>query len=121
MDKIIHNETMEYVTDNKILYRYQSGFRKNHSTGTCLSYLTDKILTGFDSCLLTGMILIDLRKAFDTISHNILLTKMSSVAFSFQFITWFESYLSNRRFQVDIKINTSMLLTSTVEYQKDLS
>ena len=54
IEKIIHDQTMEYLTDNKILYRYQSGFRKNHSTDTCLSYLTDKILTGFDSGLLTG-------------------------------------------------------------------
>ena len=66
---------MEYLTDNEIQYRYQSGFCKNHSTDTCLSYLTDKILTGFDSGLLTGMILIDLQKAFDTINHDILLKK----------------------------------------------
>ena len=45
IEKIIHDQTMEYLTDNKILYRYQSGFRKNHSTDTCLSYLTDKIVT----------------------------------------------------------------------------
>ena len=103
IEKIIHDQTMEYLTDNKILYRYQSGFRKNHSTDTCLSYLTDKILTGFDSGLLTGMILIDLQKAFDTINHDILLKKMSLAGFSCQSITWFESYLSNRRFQVSIK------------------
>ena len=78
---------MEYLTDNKILYRYQSGFRKNHSTDTCLSYLTDKIRTGFDSGLLTGMILIDLQKAFETINYNILLKKMSSIGFSSQSIT----------------------------------
>ena len=54
IEKIIQDQTMEYLTDNKILYRCQSGFRKNHSTDTCLSYLTDKILTGFDSGLLTG-------------------------------------------------------------------
>ena len=41
------------------------------------SYLTDKILTGFDSQLLTGMILIDIEKAFDTINHDILLKKVS--------------------------------------------
>ena len=37
IEKIIHDQTMEYLTDNKILYRYQSGFPKNHSTDTCLS------------------------------------------------------------------------------------
>ena len=94
---------MEYLTDSKILHKYQSGFRRNHSTDTCLSYLTDKIVTSFDSGLLTGMILIDLQKAFDTINHDILLKKMSLAGFSCQSITWFESYLSNRRFQVNIK------------------
>ena len=52
---------MNYLTENNILYRYQSGFHKNHLTYTSLSYLTDKILPGFDSGLLTGMILIDLQ------------------------------------------------------------
>ena len=42
---------MEYLIDNKILYTYQSRFRKNPSNNTCLSYLTDEILTGFDSGL----------------------------------------------------------------------
>ena len=64
---------MNYLTENNIFYRYQSGFCRNHSTDTSLSYLTDKILTGFDSGLLTGMILIDLQKAFETINHDILL------------------------------------------------
>ena len=53
---------MEYLTENNILYKYKSGFCKNHSTDTSLSYLTDKVLTGFDSVLLTGMIPIDLQK-----------------------------------------------------------
>ena len=46
-EKVIYDQTMEYITDNNILFKYQSGFRKNHSTDTSLSYLTDKILTGF--------------------------------------------------------------------------
>ena len=49
IEKVIHDQTMNYLTENSILYRHQSGFRKNHSTDTSLAYLTDKILTGFDS------------------------------------------------------------------------
>ena len=49
------------------------------------------------------MKLIDLQKAFDTINYNVLLKKMSLAGFSCQSITWFESYLSNRRFQINIK------------------
>ena len=91
---------MEYLTDKNILYKYQSGFRKNHSTDASLSYLANRILTGFDSGLLTGMILIDLQKAFGTINHDILLKKMASVGFSNHSIKWFQSYLSGRRFRV---------------------
>ena len=98
---------MEYLTDKDILYKYQSGFRKNHSTDTSLSYLTNKILTGFDSGLLTGMILIDLQKAFDTINHDILPKKMASLGFSNHSIKWFQSYLSGRRFRVNIRSNYS--------------
>ena len=98
IEKVIHDQTMNRLTENNVLYRYQSGFRKNHSTDTFLAYLTNKILTGFDSGLLTGMILIDLQKAFDTINHNILLRKMSALRFSDRSINWFQSYLSNRKF-----------------------
>ena len=94
---------MEYLTDNNIIYKYQPGFRKNHSTDTSLSYLTEKILTGFDSGLLSGMILIDLQKAFDTTNHDILLRKMTSLGFSNHQIMWFQSYLFKRSFRVNIK------------------
>ena len=93
---------MNYLTENNFLYRYQSGFRKNHSTDTSLAYLTDKILTGFDSGRLTGMILIDLHKAFGTINHDILLKKMSALRFSNRSINWFQSDLSNRSFRVNV-------------------
>ena len=42
--KVIHDQTMNYLTENNILYRHQSGFRKNHSTDTSLAYLADKII-----------------------------------------------------------------------------
>ena len=45
-------------------------------------FLSDKILKGFDDGLVTGMILIDFQKAFDTINHDILLKKLSIIGFS---------------------------------------
>ena len=56
-----------FLLDEDILHNYQSGFRVNDSTNLCLSFLTDKVLKRFDEGLLTGMILIDLQKAFGTI------------------------------------------------------
>ena len=73
--KIVHDQMVDYLAQYSILYKYQSGFRAKHSTDLCLSYLNDKILKDFDNTVFTGVVLIDLRKTFDTIDHNILLEK----------------------------------------------
>ena len=57
-ERVVLDQTEEFLSLNKILYAYQSGFMKNHSTNTCLSLLNDKILKGFDDGLMTGTILI---------------------------------------------------------------
>ena len=57
-----------------------------------------------DKGLLTGMILIDLQKAFDTINHNIFLMKLEYTGFDKSTILlWFKSYLNNRTFWVNIE------------------
>ena len=52
---------------------------------------------------MTGMILIDLQKTFDTIDHDIILKKLSAIGFSNHTLNWFKSYLSNRLFRVNLK------------------
>ena len=89
--------------DEDILHNYQSDFRGNQSTNRCLSFLTDEVLKEFEKGLLTGMILIDLQKAFDTIDHEILLQKLKAIKFSESTIKWFKSYLSERIFLVNIE------------------
>lgn len=79
----MHNQTINYQMESKILYIYQSGFYKNHSTDT-----TDEVLIDFDSGLLTGMVLMDLQKAFDIINYEILLEKISLLGFSNHSIKW---------------------------------
>ena len=95
------------MTENQILYTHQSGFRPKHSTETCLTHITDSILKGCDKGLHTGMILIDLQKAFDTINYNILLEKMVFFKFSPATISWFKSYLANRSFIADVESTLS--------------
>ena len=103
IEKVIHDQTQSFLDKNDIIYRYQSGFRKRFSTDSCLSYLNNNIATGFESGLYTGMILIDLQKAFDTVNHDILLKKMEFIGFSEETTKWFKSYLSNRKLKVHIK------------------
>ena len=75
IEKVVQEQTTKFLNNN-IFYKYQSGFRNNHSTDLFLSFLNDKILKGFDNGVYTGMILTDLQKAFDTINHKILLDKL---------------------------------------------
>ena len=102
IEKIVHEQIQDYLDKNKILYRYQSGFRPHHSTDSCLSYLSDKVVQGFENSMFTGMILIDLQKALDTIDHEIFLEKMKHLGFADSVIFWFRSYLTNRTFFVNI-------------------
>ena len=102
IERIIHDQTQVFLDENKILFTYQSGFRKHYSTDTCLSYLTDRVQNGFEKGSLTGMILIDLQKAFDTIDHKILTEKMSCLGFAESTIRWCKSYLTNRCFIVNV-------------------
>ena len=70
LEKVIHDETNAFLKGNNLLYNYRSEFRTNNSTILYLSFLTDKILKRFDKGVITGVILIDLQKAFDTITHE---------------------------------------------------
>ena len=74
-EQIIHDQTMNFLSDSNVLYKFQSVFWKFHSKDNFLSYFHDKITKGFDSGLLTGTVLFDLQKTFDTIDHNILIEK----------------------------------------------
>ena len=74
-----------------------------------VSFLSNKVLTGFEKGMLTGMILIDLQKAFDTIDHDILIKKMNYLGFSITTIAWFRSYLEDRKFLVNVGYTYSKL------------
>ena len=95
IEKVIHDQTRAFLDENNIFYRFQSRFRKHFTTELCFSYLNNKIATGFESSLHTGVIIIDLQKAFDTINHEILINKMKFLRFFKNVILWFKLYLSH--------------------------
>ncbi len=102
-ERTVHIQTEKFLSDNNILYKHQSGFRPLHSTESCLTHLSDQILSASDKGCYTGMILIDLQKAFDTLDHSLLLDKLGLLNFSDNTILWFKSYLSNRTFLVNVE------------------
>ena len=96
-EKIIFDQLYQYMNGSGLLSPDQSGFRALHSTNTCLLKCTDDWFNGIDQGLLTGMIFIDLKKAFDTVDHEILCKKLAHYGVLGRGLSWFKSYLANRK------------------------
>ena len=95
-EKILHTRLTNYIENFNLLYKYQFGFRKNHSTEHALIEIVDQIRFSIDNSQLTCGIFIDLSKAFDTVDHNILLGKLEHYGIRGNALKLFKSYLSNR-------------------------
>lgn len=114
LEKIMYNRLYKYLTENKMLYNKQFGFRKSHSTEHAIIELVDQILSAFDQNDFVLGVFLDLSKAFDTVNHSILLKKLDSYGVTGVNLKWFGHYLSNRKQCVVINEleNTSYLRTT---------
>ena len=75
-EKLVFNQFYEYLDANKSLYEHQSGFRLLHSVATALVYGTNDWYLTIDKGENIGLIFVDLKKAFGTVDHEILLKKL---------------------------------------------
>ncbi|CAB3997530.1 RNA-directed DNA polymerase from transposon BS, partial [Paramuricea clavata] len=101
-EKVALNQFGSYLMKNKKLSTHQSGNKKHHSCETLNLLTGDTILKAMDGKWVTALILIDLSKAFDSVNHTFLLTKLSNVGASPSVVKWFESYLTGRTQSVRI-------------------
>ena len=96
-EKELFGQLYQYLIRNSLLSRFQSSFRPKHSTLFLLLQMSDNWLESMDIGEITDLISVDIRKAFDSIDHEILLKKMQE-----QFgvrnleLKLFQSYLTNR-------------------------
>ena len=102
MEKVVYKQVNEYLMEHKLIYDLQSGFRSHYSTNSAVTYMSDMIRSNMDAGCYTGMVVLDLQKAFDTVNHEILLSKLDSVGFNVKTVKWFQSYLTGRKQYVEI-------------------
>ena len=103
MEKCVFNQVFSYFENNKLLYDSQYGYRKEHSTETACLEIIDKLNKQLDKKEIPLCIFIDLSKAFDTLDHRILLSKLKYYGMDDISLYWFKSYLSNRHQFVEIE------------------
>ena len=96
-EKLVCYKVYEFLDSRRRIYKHQSGFRLLHSVVTCLMSNTNNWYLNVDKGKFTGLIFIDHKKTFDTVSHELLLGKLQKYGITGIELRWFTSYLHNRR------------------------
>ena len=104
-ERCIFRQLSNYM--DQFLSKFQCGFRKGYSTQYCLLSMLEKWKSAVDKGKSFGALLTDLSKAFDCLSHKLLLAKLHAYGFSIAVLRLIDSYLKNRRQKTKINMSFS--------------
>ena len=107
--KILFVRLNSFFKQHNVVYENQYGFRSNISTSHAMLDVVTSSYDDIDDHFYTGLAFVDLKKAFDTVSHNILLTKLDNYGIRGVAYTLIRSYLDNRQQFVSINQSQSNL------------
>ena len=96
LEKIVYKRLYNFFQKENILYKYQFGFRENHSTSLAVLEVTDFCYENLEQNNYVLGLFIDLQKAFDTVDHSILLHKLYNYGVRGIMYNWIENYLFDR-------------------------
>ena len=110
---LIYKRVYIFLEQNSCLYTHQFGFRKKHSTNHALIQTTDEIRNALDENKYICGVFLDFQKAFDTVNHKILFSKLNYYGIRGIALSLLESYLTNRKQFAHVNDTDSDLLTNT--------
>ena len=113
IEKVMYKRLYKFLEKHEILCNLQPGFRASHSIDHALISLTEAIKNSLDDGKFGCGSFIDLQKAFDTVNHNILLTKLEHYGIRGTALDWFKSYLMDRKQYVSVNGSNSSYLNVT--------
>ena len=97
LEKAVHAQVISYFETNNLFCKFQFGYRHKRSCELAVTHFVDSIRKDIDSGKYVGAVYIDLAKAFDTVSHSVILNKLQSYGIIENELTWFTDYLFQRK------------------------
>ena len=114
-ERAVYNRIFQFRVDNDILFKHQFGFRPGHSTSHALINFVNKVANAVDCQKYLAGIFLDLSKAFDTLDHAILLSKLEACGITGTAHQWITDYFRNRIQYVQIDDSKSDALRQICE------
>ena len=103
MEKVVAKRLLAHIQQNQLCFRFQSAYRTDHSIQTALLRVHNDISSALHKKCMVVLVLLDLSAVFDTIDHNILLSRLRShFGITGNALNWFASYLSDRSLMVKV-------------------
>ena len=116
MERVINIELIDYLTKKGLISKCQHGFLRKHSTYSNLHESVNDWSLSPKNCTTTDIIFIDLKKAFDSVSYQKLLSKIESYGIQGDLLEWLKAFLTDRTQTVKIRnrISSNISITSGV-------
>ena len=95
-ERAVYDRIFQFLVENDILFKHQFGFRPGHSTSHALINFVNKVANAVDCQKYLAGIFLDLSKAFDTLDHAILLSKLEACGITGTAHQWITDYFRNR-------------------------
>ena len=119
-ERVMYNRIEQFIDEHNLIYKYQFGFRKKYSTNHALLSIVEQINSNLDKKNFACGIFVDLQKAFDTVDHKILLSKLSHYGIDGFANKWLTSYLTDQTQSVTLSGCTSDEKKYHVEFRRAL-